>query len=113
MTIQELCIWLGAPIMIRIQYPRNEFEVCGGTHTCYLDPKRCSLVVDGKQSRPEQPFGRGFNEKDAIADLVRSLLNCRRVVALALGSRSNAAIRCRSLYDNQVREIPIPADLTA
>ncbi|MEK7638045.1 MAG: hypothetical protein AAB375_01290 [Patescibacteria group bacterium] len=111
MTIVQLCEQLGAALMMRIQYPRNEFETCAGTHTCYLDPERCAVFIDGKRSLPGFPFGIGWNEREAMTDLVAGLLELRKPHGKA--PVHSIVIRCRSLYDNQIREIPIPADLTA
>ncbi len=110
MTLKELCTQLGAPLMVRIRYPCNAFEGLGRTHTCYLDPERCSVVVYGKSTIPE-PVGTGFNETEAITSLVRNLVELRKSNALLLGP-DVVFIRCRSVYDHQIREVPIPADLT-
>lgn len=111
MTLKQLCEQLGAALMIRVQYPRNEFDVCAGTHTCYLDPARCAVIVDRRKMSPGFPFGLGWNELEAMTDLVRSLLELRQPHGRA--PLHSVIIRCRSLYDNQIREMPIPADLTA
>jgi hypothetical protein len=112
MTLKELCIELGISLWVNIHYGRGDGNSpMMGTHTCRLDPVRCSIVIDSMNNAAGVPYGLGFNETEATADLVRNLLECRQRDEHA--PIRNAVIRYKSVYDNEIREFPIPADLTA
>jgi hypothetical protein len=118
MRLKELCMKLGVRLSIDINYgllrPDMPPEMCVplmGTHTCRLDPKRCTIVVDGEEVESGYPYGKGFSEQEAMIDLVSGLLLCMEPNHRT--KRTNKVVIRYRCADNTVREFPIPADLTA
>lgn len=96
MTIEELCILTGVPLMVRIVYPRTNHDAATlGTHTVFLDPERCEIFEGGDHR--VRPQGNGYSLTEGSIDLVTKINDLRDPV-----------IKCRSFFDARVVEIPVP-----
>ena len=107
-SLKKLCAHYGVPLMCRFRYLLR-YEIVPYTHSVTFDPGSFNVVGKTDGTRFDI-MGVGFNEEEAVADLVTSLKACME--ARGLRPAQDVLLVGRSIYDNECTEVTLGPDLT-